>query len=172
MADFTQEVKDNKAVRLISPASGNHSLFVNLIEAWTEQTAATYGIADPALKEVSYKARINFTKAGIVVGYCEIGTPDEDAYVTLLSKIDDELAEEAFGANAAAVEDPSGRKWWMKLYGRVNNSEDDFYQEITYTGGETAATGAISCVLTGYKTEAARTAVEAWADAQTILNNA
>ena len=156
MVDFAAPTPTYSTKRVYEPIS-NFNAFCNVKSDFLDDE--TMGLTEMKLKSENYITVINMTKDGKVVAKVRIETADEDGYVSLLTQIGDEIAENAFGANAVAAEDPDKRNWKLSFSG------------VTATGDKfTLAVDDSYAQLSGYHETETCTAVETWADTVTVLS--
>ena len=111
MADFTEEIQNQKVVRKPNKKNLSVSDFADLKDIVAEGITGISGIA---LLSESYKTELKLMKDGEKVATVTIEIGDEDGYDTLLARINDEIAEEAMGADAVFVEDTDKRNWSLR----------------------------------------------------------
>ena len=157
MVDFATPIPTYSTKRPYEPIS-SFSDFCDVKDEFLNDT--TMGLTEKKLKSETYITVINMTKNGEVVAKIRVETSDEDGYDTLLARINDEIAEEAFGANAVAAEDPDKRNWKLNFSGTAATGDefkllvDDSYAQ-----------------LSGYHETSTLTTVETWADTIEVLSN-
>ena len=156
MVDFAAPIPTYSAKRLYEPIS-SFSDFCDVKDEFLNDT--TMGLTEKKLKSETYITVINMTKNGEVMAKIRIETSDEDGYDTLLARINDEIAEEAFGANAVTAEDPDKRNWKLTFSG-VPASGDKFNLVIDESYAQ----------LSGYHETSTCTTVETWADTIEVLS--
>ena len=157
MVDFAAPTPTYSTKRLYEPIS-SFSDFCDVKDEFLNDT--TMGLTEKKLKSEKYITVINMTKEGEVMAKIRIETSDEDGYDTLLARINDEIAEEAFGANAVTAEDPDKRNWKLTFSG-VPASGDKFTLVVDDSYAQ----------LSGYHETSTCTIVETWADTVTALSN-
>ena len=156
MVDFATPTTTYSTKRSYEPIS-SFSDFCDVKDEFLNDT--TMGLTEKKLKSETYITVINMTKNGEVVAKIRIETYDEDGYDTLLARINDEIAEEAFGANAVTAEDPDKRNWKLNFSGTAA-SGDEFKLLVDESYAQ----------LSGYHLPATLTAVETWADTVPVLS--
>ena len=157
MVDFATPTPTYSTKRLYEPIS-SFSDFCDVKDEFLNDT--TMGLTEKKLKSETYITVINMTKDGEIVAKIRIETSDEDGYDTLLARINDEIAEEAFGANTVTAEDPDKRNWKLNFSGTAA-SGDEFKLLVDESYAQ----------LSGYHETSTYTTVETWADTVTVLSN-
>ena len=157
MVDFATPVPTYSTKRPYEPIS-SFSDFCDVKDEFLNDT--TMGLTEKTLKSETYITVINMTKNGEVVAKIRVETSDEDGYDTLLARINDEIAEEAFGANAVAAEDPDKRNWKLNFSGTAATG-DEFKLLVDESYAQ----------LSGYHETSTLTTVETWADTIEVLSN-
>ena len=157
MVDFAAPIPTYSTKRLYEPIS-SFSDFCDVKDEFLNDT--TMGLTEKTLKSENYITVINMTKNGEIMAKIRIETSDEDGYDTLLARINDEIAEEAFGANAVTAEDPDKRNWKLTFSG-VPATGDKFTLVVDDSYAQ----------LSGYHETSTCTIVETWADTVTALSN-
>ena len=157
MVDFAAPIPTYSTKRLYEPIS-SFSDFCDVKDEFLNDT--TMGFTEKKLKSENYITVINMTKNGEIMAKIRIETSDEDGYDTLLARINDEIAEEAFGANAVAAEDPDKRNWKLN-FSATAATGDEFKLLIDESYAQ----------LSGYHETSTLTTVETWADTVAVLSN-
>ena len=157
MDDFATPIPTYSTKRPYEPIS-SFSDFCDVKDDFLNDT--TMGLTEKKLKSENYITVINMTKNGEVVAKIRIETSDEDGYDTLLARINDEFAEEAFGAHTVTAEDPDKRNWKLNFSG-VPASGDKFTLVVDDSYAQ----------LSGYHETSTYNTVETWADTVTALSN-
>ena len=157
MVDFATPVPTYSTKRPYEPIS-SFSDFCDVKDDFLNDT--TMGLTEKTLKSETYITVINMTKDDEVVAKIRVETSDEDGYDTLLARINDEIAEEAFGANAVAAEDPDKRNWKLNFSGTAATG-DEFKLLVDESYAQ----------LSGYHETSTLTTVETWADTIEVLSN-
>lgn len=164
MADFTESIQRQKSIR--SPVKQNLSFsdFCDIKDT-IEDGGIGSGITDIKLTSELYITELHMRKPDVpdkILAKIRVETDDEDGYDTLLARINDEIAEEAFG-DAEVVDSITGRNWTLKY--SAKDGDDAISLTIQTKGREITAT------LDNYLNDSTLTKVEAWADTVAILSD-
>lgn len=160
MADFTEAIQRQKADRSPTKQATSFSDFCDLKDTVAEGIT---GISNIELKTEIYKTTLNLVKNDEVVGKVSIEIGDEDGYDTLLARINQEIAEEAMGADADFVEDSKARNWQLKYTGK--DGDDTFNIDFIVNGK------VITAKIDNYINDSTYTKMETWADTVAILSD-
>ena len=157
MVDFATPTPTYSTDRSYEPIS-SFSDFCDVKDEFLNDT--TMGLTEKKIKSEKYITVLNMIKNGKVVAKIRIETSDEDGYDTLLARINDEIAEEAFGADTVTAEDPDKRNWKLNFSGTAA-SGDKFNLLVDESYAQ----------LSGYHETSTYNTVETWADTVTVLSN-
>lgn len=160
MADFTEEIQKQKVVRRPNKKNLSFSDFCDLKDTVAEGITGITGIA--LLSEV-YKTELKLMKDGEKVATVKIEIGDEDGYDTLLARINDEIAEEAMGADAVFVEDTDKRNWTLRY--TAKDGKDTISLTFNSDGGVVTST------VDNFVADSTKDKLEAWADTVAILSD-
>ena len=165
MADFTESIQRQKSLR--TPVKENLSFtdFCGLKDTIQNGGIGT-GITNIKLISELYITELHMRKPSVpdkILAKIRVETDDEDGYDTLLARINDEIAEEAFGDSAEVVDSITGRNWTLKY--SAKDGDDAISLTIQTKGREITAT------LDNYLNDSTLTKVEAWADTVAILSD-
>ena len=164
MADFTEAIQRQKSTR--SPIKENLSFsdFCDLKDL-IEDGGIGAGITNVKLTSELYITELHMRKPSVpdkILAKIRVETADEDGYDSLLARINDEIAEEAFG-DAECVDSIEGRNWTLKY--SAKDGDDVITLTIQTKGRDITAT------LDNYLNDSTLAKVEAWADTVAILSD-
>ena len=160
MADFTEEIQNQKVVRKPNKKNESFSDFCDLKDTIAEGIT---GITAIALLSESYKTELKLMKDGEKVATVKIEIGDEDGYDTLLARINDEIAEEAMGADAVFVEDTDKRNWTLRY--SAKDGKDTISLSFNSNGGT------ITSTIDNFVADTTKAKIESWADTVAILSD-
>ena len=164
MADFTESIQRQKSIRSPTKQNLSFSDFCDLKDT-IEDGGIGSGITDVKLTSELYITELNFRdkeETDKIYAKVRVETADEDGYDTLLARINDEIAEEAFG-DAEVVDSITGRNWTLKY--SAKDGDDAITLTIQTKGRD------ISATLDNYLNDSTLAKVEAWADTVAILSD-
>ena len=157
MVDFANATPTYSTKRLYAPIDDIED-FVAVKETFLNNTSM--GLTEKELKSESYTGVVTISKDGEVKATIRIDTKDEDGYLNLMETINTDLfAEDAYGSEATAAENPDKRNWKLNFTG-VPASGDEFKLLIDESYAQ----------LSGYHLESTLTTVETWADTVAVLS--
>ena len=158
MVDFATPIPTYNVQRKYEPIEDIED-FVAVKETFLNDTSM--GLTKKELKSESYTGVVTISKDGEVKATIRIDTKDEDGYMNLMETINTDLfAEDAYGSEATAAENPDKRNWKLNFTG-VPASGDEFKLLIDETYAQ----------LSGYHEPATLATVETWADTVAVLSN-
>ena len=158
MVNFATPTTTYSTPRLYAPIEDIEN-FVAVKETFLNDTSM--GLTKKELKSESYTGVVTISKDGEVKATIRIDTKDEDGYMNLMETINTDLfAEDAYGSEATAAENPDKRNWKLNFTG-LPASGDEFKLLIDETYAQ----------LSGYHEPATLATVETWADTVAVLSN-
>lgn len=160
MADFTEAIQRQKAERTPEKDAPYFSGFCDLKDTINGATIA--GITDLQLKSENYKTVLviqgteGSSKEGKEFAKITIETEDGDGYDTLVARINDEIAEEAFGADVEILNPRKYNNWQLKY--TAKDGDDTFNFDVIVNGA------VITAKIDNYVNDSTQTKMETWAD--------
>ena len=115
MVDFADATPTYSTKRLYAQIDDIED-FLEVKETFLNDT--TMNLSKKELKSESYTGVVTISKDGEVKATIRIDTKDEDGYLNLMETINTDLfAEDAYGSEATAAENPDKRNWKLNFVG-------------------------------------------------------